>query len=351
MGSLLWISTMKVLLLSFLALLPLGLAIDCDEHCNACDGDADIAVITCTAESCEVTSKIPDGQEGFLDMNYLKNNLTIEDLTPEICRAKCQEQSEHGDGDGTKNCIFFHWQEAHVHNTEIRCSLQTECPPRSTCDPITKHCTSGQLGCNDDCIKVRPCSLTKATWTHDKFHVFCTDPRGHDINIYMDDFKDENIPDSTVCQTVRKCAAWNETSEDTGNNQYSRKLAVFCEGTNIGEDEKGTWTVMPNTGDQALSHAMITDEEGTTTGTITEQECLATCKNINLETYLTQWWADLICENPLVDNVLTPPNHCVLLCDNSLKKTIDCEYDVNGDKAWRDQDGTELKDETNFACN
>merc|ERR1711953_283064 len=130
---------MKVLLLSFLVLLPLGLAIACDEHCNACDGDADIAVITCTGKTCEVTSKIPDGQGGHIDMDYLKNDNTIEDLTPEICRAKCQEQSEHGDG---IDCEFFHWQEAHVHNTEKRCSLQTECPPRSTCDPITKHCTS-----------------------------------------------------------------------------------------------------------------------------------------------------------------------------------------------------------------
>jgi len=341
MGSLLLISTMKVLLFSFLALLPLSFATECDVHCDACDGDADIAIIKCKGKNCEVISKLTDEQEGEIDMNYLNDpENPIEDLTPEICRAKCQEQSEHGDGDGTKNCIFFHWQEDHEEDTEKKCSLQTTCPPRSTCDPIAKHCTSGQLGCSDDCQEVRPCSLTEATWTHDKFHVFCTDPRGHDINIYMDNVKDKKIANGTVCQTVRKCAEWNEITEDV-HATYYRKLAVFCNAT------EGTWTVMPDTGSQALSQAMISDKEGT----ITEQGCPATCDDITLSTYESQWWADLICENPLVNNVLTPPNHCVLLCDNSLKKTIDCEYDDQGEKAWRDQDGNALLQESDIACN
>merc|ERR1711970_768760 len=317
MGSLLLISTMKVPLLSFLALLPLGLTIDCDEHCDACDGDADIAIITCTGKQCDV--KLPDGEDGDLDFGYLINDPEneIEDLTPEICRAKCQEQFDH---EGDPDCVFFHWQEEHADSRK-RCSLQTTCPPRSTCDPIAKHCTSGQLGCSDDCQEVSPCSLTQATWTHDKFHVFCTDPRGHDINIYMDNVKDKKIANGTVCQTVRKCAEWNEITEDV-HATYYRKLAVFCDATNI-VGEKGTWTVMPNTGNQTLSDAMISN----TTGTITEQECLATCEDISLSTYEDQWWADLICENPLAEDLLTEPNHCVLLCDNSLKKTIDCEYD------------------------
>jgi len=354
MGSLLLISTMKVLLISFLALLPLGLATVCDEHCDACDGDADIAVIKCTESGCEVESKIPDGQDGFINLDYLKGepDNKIEDLTPEICRAKCQEQSDHDDVDvdgNDKDCIFFHWQEEHVQNEDKkRCSLQTTCPPRSTCDPIAKHCTSGQLGCSDDCQEMSPCSLTQAAWSHDKFHVFCTDPRGADINIYVDDVKDKNIANGTICQTVRKCSAWDgsATKEERGNNQYDRKLAVFCDGTNIEQEGKGTWTVMPDTGDQTLSQAMITDNPGT----ITEQECLATCDDITLTTYVDQWWTDLICENPLVDNVLHAPNHCVLLCDNHLEKTIDCEYDAEGDRKWRDEDGNELK-ETDIACN
>jgi len=334
---------MKVLLISFLALLPLGLATVCDEHCDACDGDADIAKITCTGSECEVESKLTDQDGAEVDMNYLINDPDnpIEDLTPEICREKCQEQSVNNDG---TNCKFFHWQEEHGQNTVKRCSLQTTCSPRSSCDPIAKHCTSGQLGCSDDCQEMSPCSLTQAAWSHDKFHVFCTDPRGADINIYVDDVKDKKIANGTICQTVRKCSAWD--GEERGNNQYDRKLAVFCDGTNIEQEGKGTWTVMPDTGDQTLSQAMITDNPGT----ITEQECLATCEDITLTTYVDQWWTDLICENPLVDNVLHAPNHCVLLCDNHLEKTIDCEYDAEGDRKWRDQDGNELK-ETDIACN
>merc|ERR1711936_3285 len=338
MGSLLWISTMKVLLLSFLALLPLGLTKVRIEYCDACDGDADIGIITCTESGCTVESKLNQ-----TDLSYLTDDPDnpIEDLTPEMCRAKCQQQSEH-EGDG-KECEFFHWQWQDHEQADKRCSLQTGCPPRSTCDPIAKHCTSGQLGCSDDCQEVSPCSLTKAKWTHDKFHVFCRDPQGGDINIYMDDFNDENIAHGTVCQTVRKCAAWNETTEEKG---YYRKLAVFCNGTAI-EQGKGSWTVMPDTGNQELSEAMIT----TTPGKITEQECLATCMDIQLSTYEGQWWTDLICENPLVDNLLTEPNHCVLLCDNNFDKTIDCEFDDKGEKAWRDQTGKKLEDESEIACN
>merc|ERR1712179_698434 len=166
MGSLLLISTMKVLLFSLLAFLPLGLTKVCIEYCDACDGDADIGIITCK-ESCTVESKLNQ-----TDLSYLTDDPDnpIEDLTPEMCRAKCQE--------------------------------------------------------------VSPCSLTKAEWTHDKFHVFCRDPQGHDINIYMEDFMDENIAHRTVCQTVRKCASWDENSDDE-HATYYRKLAVFCDGTAI----------------------------------------------------------------------------------------------------------------------
>merc|ERR1712013_457065 len=196
-----------------------------------------------------------DNQNQTISMDYLKEG--IEDLTPETCREKCQEQSVHIQEGEDKNCEFFHWQENHEEDPEKKCSLQTTCPPRSTCDPIAKHCTSGQLGCSDDCQAISPCSLTKAAWNHDKFHVVCTDPRGYDINIYMDDVKDKKIANGTVCQTVRKCAAWNETSVEKG---YSRKLAVFCDGTTVVEvegEDKGTWTEMPSTGDIELSKAMI----------------------------------------------------------------------------------------------
>ena len=100
--------------------------------------------------------------------------------------------------------ILYKYSKNHGQPAEKKCSLQTTCPPRSTCDPIAKHCTSGQLGCSDDCQANSPCSLTKAAWKHDKFHVVCTDPHGHDINIYMDEVKDKRITPGTVCQTVRK---------------------------------------------------------------------------------------------------------------------------------------------------
>ena len=103
---------------------------------------------------------------------------------------------------------------------------------------------------------------------------------------------------------------------------------------------------MTDTGNMELSKAMINPP-----GSITEQECLATCEDITLSTYLSQWWADLICENHLVDNILHAPNHCVLLCDNNLEKTIDCEYDAEGVKAWRDQEGNPLTDDSDIACN
>jgi len=335
---------MRVLVFCFLALLPLGFTKKCNEHCEACDGDADIAVIRCTGKECTVESKLMDNQNQTINMDYLKEE--IEDLTPEMCRGKCQEQSVHIQEGEDKNCEFFHWQENHGQPAEKKCSLQTTCPPRSTCDPIAKHCTSGQLGCSDDCQSISPCSLTKAAWKHDKFHVVCTDPHGHDINIYMDEVKDKRITPGTVCQTVRKCAAWDEQGADTTNSYY-RKLAVFCDGTNIVEGEdKGTWTEMPDTGSQEGSKAMIS-----MAGTITEQECNSTCPDIQLSTYADQWWADLICETPLVSNVLTPPNHCVLLCDNNLEKTIDCEYDAEGVKAWRDQEGNPLTDDSDIACN
>ena len=123
---------------------------------------------------------------------------------------------------------------------------------------------------------------------------------------------------------------------------------MFCDGTNIVDGEvKGTWKEVPDTGNTDLSKAMITEAEGS----ITEQECDSTCDDIQLSTYLGQWWADLICETPLVGNVLTPPNHCVLLCDNNLYKTIDCEYDAEGVKAWRDQEGNPLTVESDIACN
>ena len=86
-------------------------------------------------------------------------------------------------------------------------------------------------------------------------------------------------------------------------------------------------------------------------GRITEQDCDAKCPNLTLSTYLTQYWADLVCDNPLVEHTLVEPNSCILLCDNHLKTTIDCEYDDQGIKAWRDQDGGEIEDESDIACN
>ena len=100
---------MRVLVFCFLALLPLGFTKKCNEHCEACDGDADIAVIRCTGKECTVESKLMDNQNQTINMDYLKEG--IEDLTPEVCRAKCQEQSVHEQAREDKNCEYFHWQE------------------------------------------------------------------------------------------------------------------------------------------------------------------------------------------------------------------------------------------------
>ena len=50
-----------------------------------------------------------DNQNQTISMDYLKEG--IEDLTPETCREKCQEQSVHIQEGEDKNCEFFHWQE------------------------------------------------------------------------------------------------------------------------------------------------------------------------------------------------------------------------------------------------
>jgi len=127
-----------------------------------------------------------------------------------------------------------------------------------------------------------------------------------------------------------KCAAWNET-DGTADATYYRKLAVFCDGTD------GTWKAENNTGKADLTEAMIAESNK-----ITEQPCGATCDPIILDAYQDQWWADLICQNPMEDKTLREPNSCVLLCDNHLKMTIDCEYDAEGEKEWRNADGEVL---------
>jgi len=328
------ISTMRVLIFSALTLLKLASTQECDADCNACADVADIGKITCDKGTCTIEAN------GDLDLDYLVTE-DLRTITADVCREKCQEQSNNHDA---KSCKFFRWYDIEsTKTTKTMCSLQTTCPKSATCDPIYKHCVSGQLGCSDDCKKLQPCALTKATWNHDNFHVVCLDTDGNDINIYLDDIKDKEITNGTVCKTVRKCSEWTEEDEHP-ESSYHRKLAVFCDGTNI-QGEKGTWTVELHTGSQEASEKMINDNAGT----ITEQECGATCSPIKLTSYTSQWWADIICENPLVDNNLSEPNSCILLCDNHLEKTIDCEYDVHGDKAWRDADGNVLEEE-DIAC-
>jgi len=325
---------MNVLLFCSLALLPQVLTIKCDEHCEACGDVADIGRISCDGTACTIQSNLT-GQEDT-DLQYLLDNNPIENkiLTPDICRDKCQEQSDH---EGDINCEFFHLQEAIGNDPKkATCSLQTTCPLSVSCDEVAKNCVSGQLGCTEDCKEIKPCSLKKVAWNHGYFHVICHDKAG-EINIYLEDRND--IPHNTVCQTVRRCSTWaDEDAEGQEHNEFYRKLAVYCDGTT--GDDKGTWAVKPNTGSQVQSEAMITDEEGT----ITEQECSAQCEDITID-LSSQWWADIICENPLVNNVLKDPNSCILLCDNHLEKTIDCEFDIDGNKAWRNAEGQELKKE------
>jgi len=325
---------MKVLLLPVLASFVLavyGQGDTCTPNCDACDNVHDIATISCDSirGPCTLAANDTYGAE---DLTYLLGG--IEAITPDTCRKICQVQAENEENTpaSLRLCKFFHWEGGHV-NKKTTCSLQTTCGgPSSYCANF--RCVTGQLGCDDNCDKLTPCSLTSKTeWTHDKFHVICTDQVVGDVNIYSDTDIGE-IANGTICNTVRMCSKWVEDDIPTPESSpYYRKLAVEC--------INGEWKPREDAGSQTESAAMIQNEK------IEEQPCDATCEPLTLTVVTSdQWWADLVCDHPLADgNVLTVPNSCILLCDNHLSKTIDCKYTENGDKTWQDAERKDLEDE------
>jgi hypothetical protein len=312
----------------------------CNPNCEACGDVHDIGTITCTAVGpCTTTADpdaIPEGAEDTL-LDYLLGEEAITDISADMCRLKCEEQATSETDVMTKKCQFFHWIEAH-EGLPTTCSLQTTCPPDGYCDE-SKHCVSGELGCNEDCLKIKPCALSKSTWTHDLFHVICTDKEIGDVSIYIEDTIEVN--DGTVCSTVRKCSEWDANP----GKPYNRKLAVYCEGTEIA-DGHGTWMMMLETGSDEFSTNMLPD----ITGKITEQNCTASCDDLDLSNNPDQYWADLICETPLENHVLKDPNSCILLCDNHLKTTIDCKYNSEGEKHWYDGEDGIISDANQIKC-
>jgi len=328
---------MNVVLLSVLASFALAVQGEtCDPYCNACKDVHDIATIICDATRGPCT--IEDGEE---DLNYLlgPEGEVITDITADECRKKCKEQAEHKDDIPPRTgnpCKFFHFEEGHKETQgKTRCSLQTECDgPSSYCD--VRGCESGQLGCNKDCNPAHPCSLSEKTaWDHNKFHVICTDENqvGGDVDIYSQEIEGKDIAAGTICSTVRKCSEWVEQQND--KEAYYRRLAVYCDGST----DPATWKARPDAGSQTLSEAMIAEA-----GKIVEQGCEATCTGLTVKAYQGQWWADLVCDTSLEGDKLVEPNSCILLCDNHLKMTIDCEFDAEGVKDWRNAAGVALTD-------
>jgi len=339
---------MKVLILSSFVLAIYGLG--CEENCDTCTDVHDIATISCDVAKTACTIANRDGyadtEEETAKVMKLLEDPPIVKITADECRQKCQEQADtEGTADAPapespdepKFCKFFRWELGHEATAmkamkPTTCSLQTTCPDSSSyC--ANYQCVSGQLGCNDNCDPLTPCTLASTTeWTHDKFHVICTDLNMGDVNIYS---KAGEIANGTICNTIRKCSEWKD-EEITATSPYYRKLAIEC--------INGDWKPRADAGSQTESQAMIVDVGDD--HKIEEQPCTATCEPLQL-TVVTgdQWWADLVCDHPLAEgNVLTVPNSCILLCDNHLFKTIDCKYTENGDKTWQDADGNDLAD-------
>eukprot|EP00091_Calanus_sinicus_P018347 TRINITY_DN4153_c0_g1_i2.p1 TRINITY_DN4153_c0_g1~~TRINITY_DN4153_c0_g1_i2.p1 ORF type:complete len:328 (-),score=42.30 TRINITY_DN4153_c0_g1_i2:33-1016(-) len=300
----------------------------CDTNWKSCSNVADIATITCdtaTRSDCDVVNGSLTTSDDESVLGLVVPPFTT--IDPETCRKKCQEQA---DSAPDQKCEFFRWFKDHA-TKETTCSLQTTCEHDQWCDSF--DCATGQLpDCDEDGNRIFPCPLASPTvWDNSKFHVICTDPLLGDVNVY--DSMTTSVPGNTVCSTIRMCAAWNETGVEASEPFY-RKLAIKCNGA-VGS-ESGTWEALPLTGSAALSAAMIADN------TIIEQECASTCDDLTITIPPNQYWADLICDNPLEENKLKDGNSCILLCDNHLKMSIDCRFTREGEKQWQDGEGTEL---------
>jgi len=279
---------------------------------EACDHDlppftktADIGNIHCYNGDCEI--------ESSLDLDYLLKGLT--EIDEYVCASKCKEQSKHGD---SVECIYFRYDKAIHPRVTTDCSLQTTCsPPDAKCgESKDTPCVTGNINCLSD----KFCELSSATqYDSTKFHLICFD-KYTEVNVYDEAIAVKEIAVGTTCRTSRKCEAWNEANDDS---LYSNELAITC-------SPEGTWVAAENTGNAGLSASMFND----TTKMIEEPDCSTKndpCPDLQLP-QASQ--LALMCANPLENNVLTGQNSCILLCDNSLKMTIQCGLSDEGKKAW-----------------
>ena len=85
----------------------------CNANCEACEDIHDIGKISCDPNnSCSITpdnSVVSDDDDTILD--YLLGDPKITQITPEMCRQKCEEQATSDEDKIDKKCDFFHWQE------------------------------------------------------------------------------------------------------------------------------------------------------------------------------------------------------------------------------------------------
>jgi len=310
------------LILSF-SLLAKGQEVSCDPDLPPCPQTRDIGFIECNNEGCSIES---------LDLNYLVDGL--KEMDEFICASKCKEQSKHGDvhnnGD-TAKCRYFRYDKAIDPNdytkVDTSCSLQTTCSPLDAAcgESKNKPCVTGDINCFPDVS----CNLKSATqYDSTKFHLVCLD-KYTEVNIYDEAIAGKEIAVGTTCRTSRKCAAWNEANDDS---LYSNELAITC-------SPDGTWIAVENTGNTGLSASMFNES----TEMIKEPDCSTKndpCPDLQLPEANQ---LALMCENPLVNNVLTGQNNCILLCDNSLKMTIQCGLSDEGKKAWLNDWGEVVK--------
>jgi len=315
---------------------------ECNDNLDACADSANIAQITCTGNSAPCTITGTD-LGGLLNGDGL--DTVIDTIDEKLCRSICQKHADMADI-AEEKCKFFRFQDD--HDDRKHCSLQTDCVNDDTCD-TDENCITGELGCTKDGIRIKDCTTKVADWNHDKFHIICFNDN-QDVNIYIpneDASAGKDIPGGTICSTVKKCAEWGEQDDTAEATFYHRKLAVEC------DLNHGTWKEMDATGSAAFSAIMAAQAND---DMILEPTCCeksgdeATddalpdgCKVDKLDDpHTLQPWADLFCDNPLVDNKVEDPNFCMLLCDNHIEKSFSDKIDKKGDKKWMEEDGTTI---------
>merc|ERR1711915_1159421 len=348
----------------------------CDVHLDDCSRIGDIVTITCSGvsdssststtsttttstttpsnetssyedRSMAVTCDAPEDYKYLLDA--IKPDTTLDF---NFCRKMCKIQARHGDAEA---CNYFRW-ETEKSNATTYCSLQTTClsGEYNPTDPEgcqnNEHCRSGQRNCYEDGTPISSCVVPNSIDYHpNEFHVVCEDDDLLDINLYGEDYigEDKPVPGDTICRTTRKCADWDDNKDDTSNNW--RHSVIKCDGGRDNSRTNGTWVTTVDSGNSNAKDEMVADD-----GTILEPKCPTKCADLTLSTYLTQYWADLICDPPIeADHTLKDnedrTDSCILTCDFHFKMTVDCNFKADGVKEWTDNHGNTVID-TDIQC-